>query len=128
MIEANPALSITPHGRLMVTQEPQDQASSSSVIGPRIVAAFEAGMAAGLVHLATAELSTALTGGWAYARDFARRYFTDLCHLAGLDSAASLDPLAPPGPEDLAFLAMQAPPMKGLEYLSADVLRGWWIE
>ncbi|MGH7213872.1 MAG: ATP-dependent helicase, partial [Tepidisphaeraceae bacterium] len=96
----------------------------------RIAAAFEAGPAAGLVHLASVELQTPLTGSLAYARDFAARYLTRLCHTAGLEGSkpTTIEPLAPPAVEDLAFAALQAPPMKGLEYLSADVLGQWWTQ
>src|SRR3990172_1293206 len=108
-------LSITPHGRLMVSEGSAECAEVPPAVAQRVSRAFASGMAAGLVHLATTELSTSLPAGLAYARDLGRRYLTQLCHTPGLEAAASIQPVAPPPDEELAFLAIQAPPMKGLE-------------
>jgi non-specific serine/threonine protein kinase len=91
----------------------------------RIAASFRTSEAAGLVHLATVELQTSLPPSLAYAREFAREYLTRLCHTSGIDDDAA-EPLPPPGHEELALLALRAPPMRGLEYLSASVLENWW--
>ena len=36
--------------------------------------------------------------------------------------------MAPPGEDELSNLALEAPPMKGLEYLDSGVLRAAWID
>ena len=47
----------------------------------RIERAFAQSQGAGLVHLASTEATTALPPGLAFAREFAQRYLTRLCHL-----------------------------------------------
>jgi non-specific serine/threonine protein kinase len=122
-------LSISPQGRLHVEETAESEAPPlPAPIARRVLRAFAEGPSRGLLHLATVELQTPLPAGLGYARDFARDYLTRLCHTPGLDGAAELAPLAPPPAEELAFRAIQAPPMTGLEYLSAEALNGWWRE
>ena len=92
----------------------------------RIERAFSKGQGAGLVHLATTEVTTALTPGLTFARDFAQRYVTRLCHLgdARPDAPGVLVDLPPQ--EELEALRLAAPPIKGLEYLDAAMLRMAW--
>ena len=93
----------------------------------RVLQAFSDGPAQGLLHLATVELQTLLPASLGYVRDVAKDYMTALCHAAGTDGATELAPVGPPS-EELAFRVLQAPPMKGLEYLSASILKSWWRE
>jgi non-specific serine/threonine protein kinase len=120
------ALIISPHGRLFVepAQEPTDPALSPNV-ERRITDAFAAAPAAGLLHLATVELQTALPGDFAFARDIGRRYLTRLCHTA---DAADSGPLPEPPADEWSALILQAPPVKGLEYLTTEALATWWSE
>lgn len=119
-------LSISLHGRPLLERDAENTVPpQSALVAQRIEAGFAAGDSAGLLHLATVELQTPLPASLAYARDFARTYLTRLCHTPGL-SGGMIEPLAAPSPEELAFTALQAPPMKGLEYLNVAVLEGWW--
>ena len=79
--------------------------------------------AAVLLHLIGGALRAEVPAGANFAREFARRYVTRLCHQSTLDA-----PLDPPGPEELAFIAMQVPPIVGAEYASKDLLETWWRE
>ena len=36
--------------------------------------------------------------------------------------------VAPPGEEELSAIVLEAPPMRGLEYLDAGALRAAWFE
>ncbi len=122
---------VTPQGHLHVeaTDAPGPGAPGlPQGVGRRVLEAFTTGMARGLLHLATVELQTPLPADLAYARDVARDYLTALCHVAGGDGDAEPAVVPPPSSEELAFRVLQAPPMKGLEYLSAEVLQGWWRE
>jgi non-specific serine/threonine protein kinase len=74
-----------------------------------------------LLHLVGKALREDLPPGAHCVREFARRYVTALCHRTGL-----ADPIEPPASEDLAFAAMQVPPVVGAENLSAAVLETWW--
>ncbi len=123
------AVAISPQGRLYVEEVADaDAAPLPELAGRRVLAAFTESASKGLLHLATAELQTSLPAGLGYARDLARDYLTALCRLAGVDAKDGLSVVEPPAREELAFRALQGPPMKGLEYLSADVLGQWWLE
>ncbi|MDD4889862.1 MAG: DEAD/DEAH box helicase [Phycisphaerae bacterium] len=125
-------VSVSPLGRLHVHESAEvaesPRAALPELTARRVLAAFAEGPSSGLLQLATAELQTALPAGLAYLRDFARDYLTRLCHTPGLGGAAELAPIESPPREELAFRVLQAPPMTGLEYLSADVLDAWWRE
>ena len=125
------AMCVSPHGRLHVesaaTSEP-GAAEFPESAARRVLQAFSDSSARGLLHLATVELQTPLPAGLGYARDLAKDYLTALCHAAGTDGATELAPVAPSPHDELAFRVLQAPPMKGLEYLSAEILQTWWRE
>jgi non-specific serine/threonine protein kinase len=125
------ALAISPQGRLHVEEMAQDDLAASGLpesTARRVLLAFSDGPARGLLHLATVELQTPLPASLGYARDVAKDYLTALCHAFGMDGSTELAPIAPPPGEELAFRVLQGPPMKGLEYLSAEVLQSWWRE
>ncbi len=123
-------LSISRHGRPLVEQVAADDSApvESTSAMERLRDAFAISAASGLLHLATDALRSSLPASLAFAREVAQRYLTQLCHLPGLEGNAALQPLPAPAPEELTALAQQAPPMKGLEYLTADVLQQWWTE
>lgn len=119
-------LSITPQGRLIFDETAEElRISCGAEVAGRIAATFKANSQAGLVHLATVELQTSLPASLGYAREFAREYLTRLCHTPDIDGGV-IEPLPPPARDELAFMALQAPPMRGLEYLNASVLEQWW--
>ena len=123
-------LSISPHGRLFI-EEADDQAASplAGAAGDRIRRALERDPAAGLLHLATVELQTALPPAFAYVRDLAPRLPDPAVSPARPGERCPPSRSFPPPPtEELGFLVLQAPPMKGLEYLSASVLAQWWTD
>ena len=121
-------LTISPKGRPHLEEgleeaEPKLPAAAAQ----RIAGAFTSGPAQGLLHLATTELQTDLPPSLAFARDIARDYLTRLCHTPASE-AGTIAPVLPPAQEELAWRALGAPPMKGLEYLSGEVLAQWWTE
>jgi non-specific serine/threonine protein kinase len=125
------ALAISPQGRLHVEETAQADLAAPGLpesTARRVLHAFSDGPARGLLHLATVELQTPMSASLGYARDVAKDYLTALCHAAGMDGSTELAPIAPPQSEELAFRVLQGPPMKGLEYLSAEVLQSWWRE
>jgi non-specific serine/threonine protein kinase len=117
-------LSISPQGRLLVL--PSEPPSQSEPICERVQQAFAESQANGLLHLATRELTASLPSEFVWARDFASRYLTRLCHTPEVVGASELHPTFPPDAGELAAIALAAPPMRGLEYLSVECLAGWW--
>ena len=95
-----------------------------------LVRRFAASSSDGLTLLASSEAGS-MCGAWPAAfefwRQFARRYFAALCRQSA-QSSKRWD--SPTPPDDAAFEAMleTAPPMRGLEYVSAAILRTLWLE
>jgi len=117
---------LTPHGLLLVENAPPPTPWLEAETGRRVAAAFAESAARGLLHLGTRELNAALPPAGAWWRELARRFLTQLCHTAGLEQAQELAALPPPADADLAALADTAPPMRGGEYLNAEVLARLW--
>ena len=119
-------LTISPHGRLLVlASEPP---SPDDPFCERIPEAFAKSQANGLLSLATSELTSALPPEFVWARNFASRYLTRLCHEPETAGTSELRPTPVPEPGDLAAMAQSAPPMRGLEYLQASLLADWWSD
>jgi len=88
-------------------------------------ASFEADWRGGLFALA-AEKSA--VGDWPalrYWQAFGQRYLTALCHVPEQSGSVEVDP---PAPAELDTLVLTAPPMRGGEYLTSEVLVGVWNE
>jgi non-specific serine/threonine protein kinase len=126
LIQTPSDVILTPHGLLLVENAPAPSPWMEVETGRRVAAAFAESAARGLLHLGTRELNAALPPAAAWWRELARRFLTQLCHTAGLEQAQELAALPPPAETDLAALAETAPPMRGGEYLSADVLARLW--
>ncbi len=128
-------LHISPQGHLVAQDLPGASEQAAHLLADpaarRIRSAFSGGASGGLLHLATAELQTPLPADFSFAREFARTYLTRLCRSPGLDAGGEVSevpPLPPPAADELGMMTLSAPPMRGLEYLNADVLAGWWRE
>jgi non-specific serine/threonine protein kinase len=126
LMETPSDVILTPHGLLLVENAPPPSPWLEVETGRRVAAAFAESTARGLLHLGTRELNAALPPAGAWWRELARRFLTQLCHTAGLEQAQELAALPPPAEAELATLAETAPPMRGGEYLSADMLDRLW--
>ena len=119
-------LYLTPERRFAVRPvDSEDGAALPAAAAARIRSAFAQGQGAGLAHLATEEVKTDLTAALSFAREFATRYLTRVCHLGDLDPSAQTL-LALPPEEERAGWALEAPPVMGGEYLDALALGGAW--
>lgn len=128
-------LVISPHGRLVIEEsEQQLDSPMAQASAERLRKAFAASSSAGLLHLGTAELQSELPPSFSFAREIARDYLTRLCHTPSAAGASPSQetfvpaPIPAPPLADLESRVLRAPPMKGLEYLAADVLARWWSE
>jgi len=135
-------LRLTPHGRLVYEPWPEADDAPDVAALPRDVAAgittaFAEGQAAGLLHLTGLADAVAVPPDLAFFRGHARRLVTAVGHLADEGRAAFMQAAsrrdlerAIPAPDDDTLLAAvaAAPPLPGLEYLSAAVLRELWFE
>jgi hypothetical protein len=133
-------LRLTPHGRLVYEPAAAGEGAAAVAvpreIAAKIAAAFAAGQAAGLLQLAGLSEATPLPPDLAFFRGQARRLVAALGQLTEDGRAAfmkaarsrEMERLLPPGDEALAAAVAAAPPLPGLEYLTADVLRAAWYE
>jgi hypothetical protein len=122
------SLTITPGGHLRVEDtEPDGQQPLAEAAAAALQHAFGQSSAEGLLLLGSKELDQELPADLVFWRGVARDLFGRVCHLgeAAFDRWASL---TGPSPEELAQLVAVAPPMRGLEYLTAEGLGRLWQE
>ncbi len=115
------SLALTPQGQLRPVVD-VDSPSLARELEDRIGAFSARGSGHGLLDLGAREVGNALPPVLAYWRAFAARYVTALCATPE-DAEISV---APPDPATMESLVAEAPPMRGAEYLSADILATLW--
>ena len=116
------ALSLTPHGRLVVVYD-ADAPRLDESLADRLRQAFARGSGHGLLLLGADEVGTALPPAHSYWREFGARYVTVLCTRQDSDA-----PVEPPATDEMERMAFTAPPMMGAEYLTVEVLGALWAE
>jgi len=118
-----PAIVLSPRGHLL-WERVGDEIWPVPEASERIQAAFADSQASLLLHLASREFETPLPPVPAYWRSFAHRYLEALCHLP--ESEIAVQPIDPPSAGERAAMVLQAPAMRGMEYLSPEVLADLW--
>ena len=135
-------ICVSPHGRLLcepVTDEAGDTtgiaATLSDTTAKLLGESFSRSSAEGLLLLAEPRVTETLPADFLFWRDYARRFFQAVCQLdeerlvafaAGTNRGET--PLLRPDDLALAVLIADAPPMRGLEYLTPTVLTALWDE
>ena len=114
---------LTPQGHLLLAPDPDDQPLAAE-LQRRLADTFVLGAGHGLLHLGATEIATVLPPALAWWRDFGSRYVTLLC--ATPEDAAIA--VAAPDDQVLCALIADAPPMRGAEYLTTQVLYSLWSE
>ncbi len=124
------AAALTPSGRIVLEADAEARPALPPGLAERLGTASESSPAALLEQLAGEALQTPLPPALGFWRELARRYFTARCHRpsadAGTEAVAPPEPMPPPS--DLGLLVDSAPPMKGLEYLTPELLDRLWSE
>ncbi len=127
-------ISITPAGQLVIVAANDDAAllrPTDAVVEAALSSAFTQSLAEGLLSLVADALEAELAPGLLFWRQFACRCLHDLFLLGeeGLAQAVGAKrPTLPPPPdqETLRRLVDDAPPMRGMEYLTTDLLTKLW--
>jgi hypothetical protein len=119
-------IAVSPGGRLFVERTAEILPTINERWAARLETAFGASAAEGLLLLATDALTLSMPPSPAYWRDFARDYLQRLCHTGGIDSGAV--PLLPSERDELLEFVQEAPPMRGGEFLTSDLLEKLWQE
>ncbi len=114
---------ITPQGHLFAIADADAPPLPAGLQG-RLAGAFALGAGHGLLQLGACEVGVILSPAWGWWRDFSARYVSLLC------ATPESGDIAVATPADDALLAMiaDAPPMIGVEYLTARVLATVWDE
>src|ERR1035437_4801822 len=120
-------LSLTPHGRLVLTHD-ADAPHLGSGLEDRLHHALERGSGHGLLLLGADEAGAALPPVHSYWREFGARYVTSLCTRQESDAPRNGMRVTAPPDEELERMALAAPPMIGAEYLTAAVLAAFLHE
>jgi superfamily II DNA or RNA helicase len=119
-------LGLTPQGRLRLEAAPDAFAIDERIAG-RLIQAFDRGTGYGLLQLGAGEIGTILPPTLTWWRDFAARHVETVCLQAGSETAdASVAVAVPPPAAEIAALVLTAPPMRGGEYIDADLLKALW--
>src|SRR5579872_971513 len=118
---------LTPHGSLRLDRV-DDDFMVERALADRLEKSFERGSGHGLLQLGAGEAASALSPSLAWWRDFASRFIADLCALGDAVEPARGARLSAPSASELVALIDGAPPMRGGEYLSQDVLVQLWRE
>jgi non-specific serine/threonine protein kinase len=124
------ALALSPHGVLYLDLEQPEVDAALAItadVAARIERAFAVGPGAGLFQLGAVEATSALPPTHAFFRDLARDFVTTLCASPDLERLRDAIDLVPK-PERLEELARAAPPMRGAEYLTPEILGQLWAD
>ncbi len=125
-------IALTPSGHLVLFEATSTSgAEAGATVLPETVGnsfrdAFEKGPNEFLLRLATVQDKAALPPVFAFWRGLGERYLTELCHIP--EPAEDLKQTLPAPLDELAEMAVTAPPMRGGEYLRAETLAGIWEE
>jgi superfamily II DNA or RNA helicase len=120
------SLGITPQGHLHGFDHVDEPALADPRVEGSLREAFARGPGPGLLSL-TSVPAAALTPPLRWAREWAANYLTRVCHTPDLDASCWPD-LAPPDAPVRQAAVSVAPPMRGLEYLTAETMAAAWIE
>ncbi len=123
----NLTLHITPGGHLRARQNPGSLPETLNGLAGALEMAFGKSSAEGLLLLASGEPTLELPSELVFWRSLARQFFQAVCQL-GEGGFQKWRSVAAPPEAELALLAAEAPPMCGLEYLNAGLLRTLWGE
>ena len=125
------SITITPAGRLLLSPDAQASPQLSAAMTSALEKAFAASSAEGLLCLACKAMDEPMPAALVFWRDWASLFFHALCGLGEeawvrAAKAGAVDTLPLPDDDELEQRVAEAPPMHGLEYLTADLLRELW--
>jgi non-specific serine/threonine protein kinase len=120
-----PSLALTPRGHLLFNRAGETVGLTGG-LASTLESAFGRGSGHGLLELGATEVGTVLPADLGYWRDFAARFVTAFCAHPD-DDAPDVSIPALPAAELDAFAAA-APPMTGVEYVTASVLQQLWTD
>ncbi len=136
----NLRIRVSPHGRLLcepIADGAEDSSGTAAELtdgsAQLLCESFRRSSAEGLLLLAEPRVAETLPPDLLFWREDARRFFQAVCQLdeerlTEFAEAKSGTPLRQRNDLALAVLIAEAPPMRGLEYLTPTVLNALWDE
>ena len=115
-------LGLLPSGHLHCFPSNEEQSTGKTLQTDPVGKAFARSTGEGLFALAATKSCTGLSPSLQYWRNFSRNYLSDRCLLTPFDPQQP-DPVEPLTATETTPLLVGAPPMRGAEYLSAQVLQ-----
>jgi superfamily II DNA or RNA helicase len=119
-------IAISPGGRLSVEPAAELGPVVNEKWTARLQGAFDASAADGLLMLATDALTLSVPPSLIYWRDFGRTYLQVLCRTRAVDGGPA--PMLPFAREELWEFVLEAPPMRGGEFITSALLERLWQE
>jgi len=118
------ALVLMPSGRLVLRAEHGEDGRELDSWARKVARAFSVSQEAGLFTLASVQPESPPPPSLWFWRGFASRYLNELCRTP---EGAVDDEIIPPLPRpESDQLLLEAPPMRGAEYLTSEVLDQTW--
>ncbi len=120
--ETHSVLSLSPEGHLYIDADDcSDAQEISQKELEKILHFFDGGYVPGLLRLGLLNNLSTLPSSFVFWQKFAQRFITEICKLPDTSNIPLL-----PSETDLQEFIVQAPFMKGIEYLSIEMLLGLW--
>ena len=116
-------LGLLPSGHLHCFPSIADDATGKAIPSASLSNAFACSVGEGLFTLTARKSGTDLSPSLQYWRNFGRQYLSERCLMAQADPQQP-EPIAPYTATQTLPLLRSAPPMRGAEYLSAQILQG----
>ena len=120
-------ISITPAGRLRLEAAADELPQLSPAVTEALQAAFAESSLTGLLYLVSQGLTLDLPASLVFWRDWARSVLERM-RQAGEEPLAVWRQLTPPDETIGDAVLAEAPPMRGLEYLTVSLLQRYWCE
>ncbi|MFB3079861.1 MAG: hypothetical protein ACE1Y4_17840, partial [Lysobacterales bacterium] len=121
-----PELGVLPSGHLSYFSAEDDSDAGGHTVPAANEMGFARGIAAGLIALAAKDNAADLSPILAYWQAFACRYLAARCQITQADPACP-DQIGRLDERQTVSLLEAAPPMRGAEYLSHEVLNELWF-
>jgi superfamily II DNA or RNA helicase len=119
-------IAISPGGRLTLQRTVELGPVVNEKWIARLQGAFDASAADGLLTLATDALTLEVPPSLTYWKDFGRVYLQVLCRTGGVDGGSA--PVLPFAHHELWEFVLEAPPMRGGEFITSELLERLWQE
>jgi superfamily II DNA or RNA helicase len=119
-------IAISPGGRLSLQRAMELGPAVNEKWTARLQGAFDVSAADGILVLATDALTLSVPPSLIYWRDFGRVYLQTLCRTGGVDGGPV--PLISFARSELWEFTLEAPPMRGGEFLTSELLERLWQE